>query len=158
MKEAELLPYRPGVGVMLLNDKKQVFVARRIDSTSEAWQMPQGGIDKGEDPRTAVMRELLEEIGTDKAEIIAESAEWYTYDLPHELIPLVWKGRYRGQQQKWFVMRFLGQDSDINIATEEPEFLEWKWVQPSTLPDLIVPFKKKLYQDLAKDFKLYLQV
>lgn len=148
----ESLSYRQGVGIMLLNTQNLVFVAKRIDTRAEAWQMPQGGIDKGEDARSAAMRELREEIGTNHAEIIAESTDWYRYDLPSELIPTIWGGKYRGQKQKWFLMRFLGADSDIDIATEHPEFLEWKWAEPATLPDLIVPFKRQLYTDLLVEF------
>ena len=146
------LPYRDGVGVMLLNADNQVFVARRIDMTSEAWQMPQGGIDAGEEPRAAALRELEEEIGTHKAAIIAESRDWLSYDLPPELVGKLWGGRYRGQRQKWFVMRFEGEDSDINIATEHPEFCEWKWTPMHTLPDIIVPFKRANYAALVKEF------
>lgn len=152
----ESLSYRQGVGIMLLNTQNLVFVAKRIDTRAEAWQMPQGGIDKGEDARSAAMRELREEIGTNHAEIIAESTDWYRYDLPPELIPTIWGGKYRGQKQKWFLMRFLGADSDIDIATEHPEFLEWKWAEPATLPDLIVPFKRQLYTDLLVEFAGYL--
>ena len=151
------LPYRPCVGAMLLNREGLVFVARRIDMRTEAWQMPQGGIDEGEAPRKALLRELREEIGTDKAEIIAESHDWLHYDLPEELIPIVWGGKYRGQRQKWFLLRFTGEDSDINIATPEPEFLEWKWADPSTLPALIVPFKRELYQQVLAEFTAYLK-
>ena len=147
------LPYRRGVGMMLLNAAGNVFVAKRIDTLAEAWQMPQGGIDDGEDERTACMRELLEETGTNKAEILAESADWYRYDLPDALIPVVWKGAYRGQEQKWFALRFTGEDSDINIATEHPEFLEWKWIPIEQLPEVIVPFKRSLYEDLVKEFR-----
>jgi putative (di)nucleoside polyphosphate hydrolase len=147
-----ILPYRLGVGIMLLNAKNEVFIARRIDSTSEAWQMPQGGIDEGEAPRVTAMRELLEETGTDKAEILHESKDWYTYDLPEHLVPVIWGGKYRGQKQKWFAMRFVGLDSDINIHTENPEFLEWKWTKMDTLASLIVPFKRQLYMDLVAEF------
>lgn len=150
------LPYRPGVGAMLINAQKQVFVARRIDNTAEAWQMPQGGIDAGEDPLTAIFRELKEEIGTDQAEILAESADWYCYDLPPELAGKIWGGKYRGQRQKWYLLRFNGQDRDINIATEDPEFLEWRWAEAATLPGLIVPFKRPLYQALLEEFGKYL--
>lgn len=150
------LPYRLGVGIMLRNTDGKIFVAKRIDTQAEAWQMPQGGIDKGEEPQQAALRELLEETGTDKAKIIAESADWYGYDLPDALIPTVWGGKYRGQKQKWFVMQFLGADVDINIETEHPEFCEWKWAVPATLPDLIVPFKRQLYADLLAEFKGYL--
>jgi len=144
--------YRPCVGLMLINDDGKVFVARRIDMQSDAWQMPQGGIDAGEDPRTAALRELKEETGTDKAEIVAEHPEWLTYDLPPALRGRLWGGRYRGQCQKWYALRFLGRDADIDIATEHPEFLDWKWAPMTTLPDLIVPFKRALYARLVADF------
>ena len=150
------LPYRKGVGIMLLNPAGQVFVAKRIDMRAEAWQMPQGGIDEGEDPRSTAFREMEEEIGTAKGEIIAESEDWLTYDLPEELIPKVWGGGYRGQKQKWFLMRFTGEDSEINIATEQPEFLEWKWADAADLPALIVPFKRTLYEDILREFSGYL--
>ena len=147
------LPYRPCVGIMLLNPKKHVFVAKRLDMIAEAWQMPQGGIDPGEDPVEAAVRELGEEIGTTKAEIVAESKSWHWYDLPDDLIGKIWKGRYAGQRQKWFVMRFTGKDSDIDIETEHPEFREWKWAKPATLPELIVPFKRQLYIDVLREFE-----
>jgi putative (di)nucleoside polyphosphate hydrolase len=147
------LPYRPCVGIMLLNPAGHVFVAKRIDMVTEAWQMPQGGIDEGEDPAETALRELKEEIGTDKAEILAESAGWLSYDLPDELIGKIWKGRYAGQRQKWFAMRFTGNDADIDIETEEPEFSEWKWTPRATLPDLIVPFKRQLYVDVLREFE-----
>lgn len=146
------LPYRPGVGIMLLNQDNLVFVAKRIDTISEAWQMPQGGIDEGEEPRACALRELKEEIGTDKAIILAESREWLTYDLPDHLVPKIWGGRYRGQKQKWFAMRFTGVDSDINIATEHPEFCQWQWIEAPRLPDIIVPFKRELYARLVSEF------
>ncbi len=151
-----LLPYRKGVGIMLLNSARKVFVAKRIDMTSEAWQMPQGGIDKGEDAKVAALRELLEETGTNKATIIAESNGWYNYDLPDELVPIIWNGKYRGQQQKWFLMNFIGKDNDINIKTKDPEFSEWKWIEPRHLPDIIVPFKRKLYQAIVEEFEKYI--
>lgn len=147
------LPYRLGVGIMLINREGGVFVAKRIDMTSEAWQMPQGGIDEGEDPRATALRELEEEIGTGKAEITAESRDWYTYDLPDDIIPKIWGGKYRGQKQKWFALRFTGEDSDINIQTAHPEFSEWKWVAMHELPDIIVPFKRELYQALVDEFR-----
>ncbi|NBX02927.1 MAG: RNA pyrophosphohydrolase [Alphaproteobacteria bacterium] len=151
----KILPYRPGVGIMLINKSGQVFVARRIDSTSEAWQMPQGGIDEGEEPAIAALRELAEETGTSKATIIGESAKWYDYDLPDHLVPRLWGGKYRGQRQKWFAMSFDGVDGDINIATEHPEFCEWKWIPMQELPNIIVPFKRSLYQALVHEFALY---
>lgn len=150
------LPYRTGVGIILLNPANHVFVAKRIDMKAEAWQMPQGGIDEGETPEKAAMRELGEETGTDKARIIGTNDKWYTYDLPDELVPVIWGGRFRGQKQKWFVLRFLGKDSDINIETDEPEFSEWRWTKPATLPDMIVPFKRELYAELVRDFANYL--
>jgi putative (di)nucleoside polyphosphate hydrolase len=146
------LPYRPCVGLMLFNSKGRIFVARRIDMPSEAWQMPQGGIDKREDPRKAALRELKEEIGTEKAEIVAESETWRAYDLPRELQGMLWGGRFRGQTQKWFLMRFTGSDEDIDIATQHPEFLEWKWVEVADLPRLIVPFKRKIYEEVVAEF------
>ena len=146
------LPYRPCVGVTLFNREGLVFVARRIDTEMEAWQMPQGGIDEGEEPRITALRELEEEIGTNKAEIIGESQGWLTYDLPPELVGKVWRGRYRGQTQKWFAMRFLGEDSDINLETAHPEFCAWKWERLERLPNLIVPFKRKIYQDIVSEF------
>lgn len=147
------LPYRAGVGIVLINSNKQVFAARRIDTKSEAWQMPQGGIDKGEKPEVAAIRELKEEVGTDKAKIIAVSKEWHSYDLPEHLIGKLWNGRFRGQQQKWFLMKFIGTDNDINIETEEPEFIEWKWVKPEVLNQMIVPFKRELYDKIFTEFK-----
>jgi putative (di)nucleoside polyphosphate hydrolase len=137
---------------MLLSRLGQVLVARRIDMPSEAWQMPQGGIEEGETPLQAAFRELKEEIGTAKAELMAEADDWLDYDLPADLVGMLWGGQYRGQTQKWFVMRFTGDDSDINIETETPEFLEWKWAEVSALPDLIVPFKRHLYAELVDRF------
>ncbi|MBI3453973.1 MAG: RNA pyrophosphohydrolase [Rhodospirillales bacterium] len=149
----EALPYRPGVGIMLFSRQGLVFVAKRIDMPSDAWQMPQGGIDDGENPRQAALRELAEEIGTAKAEFLAEGRDWKCYDLPPELRGgRLWGGRFRGQSQKWFAMRFTGTDGDINIATEHPEFLAWKWTPVDTLPQLIVPFKRSLYRELIAEF------
>jgi putative (di)nucleoside polyphosphate hydrolase len=150
----ETLPYRPAVGIMLLNRRGEVFVARRIDMPmTSAWQMPQGGIDAGETPRQAALREMREEIGTDKAEILGESVGWLQYDLPPDLAGEVWSGRYRGQRQKWFVMRFTGSDADIDLATDHPEFDAWRWVAPERLPELIVPFKRQLYVDVLAEFQ-----
>jgi putative (di)nucleoside polyphosphate hydrolase len=145
-------PYRRGVGLMLFNRRGLVFVAQRIDMPSAAWQMPQGGIDPGETPRQAAFRELHEETGTDKAEIVAESRDWVRYDLPAELTRRLWDGRYRGQEQKWFAMRFLGTDDDINIAGPQPEFSAWRWAELAETPDLIVPFKRPIYQQLVAEF------
>ena len=147
------LRYRRAVGIMLLNGRNQVFVAQRINFPGEAWQMPQGGIDTGESPREAALRELEEEIGTAKADILAESRVWLKYDLPVELAGGIWGGRYRGQRQKWFVMRFTGSDADINLATEHPEFDAWQWVAADRLPDLIVSFKRQLYIDILAEFR-----
>ena len=147
--------YRSAVGIMLLNQAGQVFVARRIDMpTVAAWQMPQGGIDPGETPRQAALRELREEIGTNKAEILGESRVWRKYDLPAELARGVWGGRYRGQRQKWFAMRFTGDDTDIDLATDHPEFDAWTWIRPEQLPEMIVPFKRQLYIDILAEFRV----
>ncbi|PHS77511.1 MAG: RNA pyrophosphohydrolase [Rhodospirillaceae bacterium] len=148
------LPYRLGVGAVLFNAEGQVFVAKRIDTPGDAWQMPQGGIDKDEDPRQAIWRELKEEIGTNNAEIISESPEWLTYELPKAVQKTVWKGRYRGQKQKWYALRYLGDDSDIDLtADKHPEFSTWKWADFETIPDLIIEFKRDLYQDIVATFK-----
>ena len=144
--------YRPGVGVMLLDPERRVFVGRRIDMAGENWQMPQGGIDRGESPRQAARRELKEEIGTDKAEFIAESAQWLRYDVPQGIAGRLWGGGYRGQMQKWFAMRFTGSDGDIDVATAHPEFNAWRWVAAAELPALIVPFKRQLYHDILAEF------
>jgi putative (di)nucleoside polyphosphate hydrolase len=141
------LPYRPCVGVMLVNASGEVFVGQRLDNEGPAWQMPQGGIDEGEDPRAAALRELAEETGIapDRAEIIAETGEWLKYDLPPHLLGKVWGGRYRGQEQKWFLMRFLGHDDEIRIDLPPPEFSEWRWLPADQLVANIVPFKREVY-------------
>lgn len=145
--------YRLGVGIMLLNADNQVLVAQRIDKVSDAWQMPQGGIDQGEDPLATAFRELAEEIGTNDAEVITETDGWLTYDLPEDLRAKLWRGRYKGQRQKWYAMRYLGRDEDINLETEHPEFSAWKWASIDDLPDLIVPFKRPLYEQIVAVMK-----
>ncbi len=149
------LGYRPCVGVMLVNMDGRVFVGQRIDSQVEAWQMPQGGIDPGEEEKEAAFRELGEETGIspDHVEIIAKARDEHLYDLPPELVGKLWGGKFRGQRQTWFLARFLGSDSDIDIATPHPEFSQWKWIDPEALPDVIVPFKRKLYRDILQEFK-----
>ncbi|MBB6228002.1 putative (di)nucleoside polyphosphate hydrolase [Polymorphobacter multimanifer] len=144
------LPYRPGVGALLLNSAGRVFVGQRLDAKLEAWQMPQGGIDDGEDPATAMIRELEEETGVIPAlaRITRETPDWHHYDLPDEMVGTIWRGRYCGQRQKWFTMEFLGQDADVNIATPHPEFKAWRWAEPGELVDLAVPFKRELYTDV----------
>ena len=146
--------YRPGVGVMLVNADGHVWVGQRLDSTLEAWQMPQGGLDPGEDALTGALRELEEETGIRRelVEILTRTTEELTYDLPEDLIGKVWKKPWRGQRQIWFLARFLGDDSDVDIATPDPEFRAWKWASPAELPALIVPFKKQLYCDIVEAF------
>jgi putative (di)nucleoside polyphosphate hydrolase len=158
LSDADLPFYRPAVGIMLLNPAGLAFVGRRIDMPARlaAWQMPQGGIDPGETPSQAAFRELEEEVGTDKAEIVAETPGWLHYDLPTDIASRMWSGRWRGQRQKWFLMRFTGSDADINPATEHPEFDAWEWVEPRRLPELIVPFKRQLYRDLLAEFRPHL--
>ncbi len=149
----EDLPYRPCVGIMLINREGLVFVGRRIDQTMEGWQMPQGGIDEGETPVEAASRELGEEIGTSKAELLREMEGWLSYDLPQHLLGVALHGRYRGQRQKWLAMRFTGDDSDIDIATAEPEFGQWKWLAMEALPRLVVPFKRDTYAAVIAAFR-----
>ena len=147
------LPYRPCVGMMLFNAEGRVFVGKRIDQSVEAWQMPQGGIDAGEDPRAAAMRELEEEIGTRNAEVLREHPEWLTYDLPPHLVGFALQGRYRGQKQKWFALRFRGAESEINLGTSHPEFSEWQWMDLDALLGAIVPFKRPTYAAVIAAFK-----
>jgi putative (di)nucleoside polyphosphate hydrolase len=151
------LPYRPGVGLMLVNDDKKVFVGKRIDTKSDAWQMPQGGIDEGEHPDVTAMRELKEEIGTNNVKIITVAKLWFYYDLPNHLINQIWDGKYRGQKQRWYLCRFLGEDSEINIQTFHPEFSDWRWIDINELTKVIVPFKRKLYGEIITEFKDYIE-
>jgi putative (di)nucleoside polyphosphate hydrolase len=151
-KLGEHLPYRPCVGMMVLDKKGRAFVGKRIDQTIEAWQMPQGGIDEGEDAREAVMRELAEEIGTKDIEFLREYPGWLYYDLPEHLIGVALHGKFRGQKQRWFALRFLGQDSDIRIDTQHPEFSDWKWLGMDELLRVIVPFKREIYGKVIAAF------
>ena len=150
-------PYRPCVGIMLINDNGHIFGGQRIDNRAEAWQMPQGGIDAGEDVETACFREMREEIGTDKADILSIHPEWLNYDIPLPLANRLWGGSYRGQSQKWVALRYTGKDSDINIATEEPEFFSWQWMSPADLIQLAVPFKRPVYEDIMSQFAQYIK-
>lgn len=156
MQNSDLLPYRPGVGMMIINKEKMIFVAKRMDTKIQAWQMPQGGIDIGETPSKAAMREMEEEIGTAKGQIIAESKNWYSYDIPKFLIHKLWNGNYKGQRQKWFLIEYTGSDSDINLRTQNPEFTEWRWAHLKELPEIIIPFKKRLYDSVIKEFNPFL--
>ena len=153
-KDSKHLHYRLAVGLMILNRNCEVFVGKRIDTKIEAWQMPQGGIDDGEKPEDTALREMEEEIGTGNGKIIAESKKWYSYDLPAHLIPKLWGGKYKGQTQKWFLIQFLGEDSEINInKNKNPEFIEWRWTNFEELSSIIIPFKKKLYLTIMEEFK-----
>jgi putative (di)nucleoside polyphosphate hydrolase len=149
--------YRPGVGIMLINGAGWVFVGKRVDRVEEAWQMPQGGIDGNETPILAAMRELLEELGTANVEVVAESSRWLQYELPSSLQGRAWDGRWLGQRQRWFLMRFVGNDSEINVATEHPEFSAWRWIAPERLVELIVSFKRQIYLDVLEEFAGSLQ-
>lgn len=151
-KKKTELPFREGVGMMILNKHNQIFVGKRIDSKINGWQMPQGGIDLGETPSSAAMREMEEEIGSKNAVIISESKNWYSYRVPEFIIPKLWNGQYCGQKQKWFLIRFTGEDHEININTHYPEFDEWKWTSFDQLLTDIIPFKLELYKQVIKEF------
>ncbi len=152
--QIDRLPYRPCVGIALINPSGRLFAAQRIDNPEPAWQMPQGGVDKGEDLLDAAFRELEEEtsVRAAKVTLLREHSGWIDYDLPHELVGKLWKGRYRGQTQKWFAMRFEGDDSDVNIETNDPEFRCWAWMPANELIDKIVPFKRQVYSEVFREF------
>jgi len=161
MRRYQNLPYRPCVGMMVLNRAGRVFIGRRFDGPehvdeAHAWQMPQGGLDPGEDPYPAALRELTEETNITSVDLLAETPEWLFYDLPPELVPRAWGGRYRGQKQKWYALRFTGPEGEIDVAHpaggHEPEFCEWRWVKMRELPDLIIPFKRKVYEQVVAAF------
>ncbi len=147
---------RKGVGVVVLNKNNHVFVGKRKDNPGDRWQMPQGGVDEGEDFTTAMKRELFEETSIKNIEIIKELENIFEYELPENLVGIIWKGKYRGQKQKWFITRFLGKENEINLNTRNPEFIEWKWIKPQKLPEVIVPFKRNLYKKLLKEIILFI--
>ena len=151
---AQKLPLRTGVGIIVLNKQNKIFVGKRKDNPGDKWQMPQGGVDEGEDYITAMKRELLEETSIQNIEIIKEIDKIYQYELPENLVGIIWKGKYRGQKQKWFITRFLGEEKEINLNTKHPEFIDWKWIEPKLLPEVIVNFKKDLYLNLLKEINL----
>ena len=151
---AQKLPLRTGVGIIVLNKQNKIFVGKRKDNPGDKWQMPQGGVDEGEDYITAMRRELLEETGIQNIEIIKEIEKIYQYELPENLVGIIWKGKYRGKKQKWFITRFLGEEKEINLNTKHAEFIDWKWIEPKFLPEVIVNFKKDLYLNLLKEINL----
>ena len=150
------LPMRTGVGVIILNNKNQVFVGKRKDNPIDKWQMPQGGVDKGEDFLEAMKRELSEETSIKTIEILAELDGFFDYELPSELIGIIWKGKFRGQKQKWFIAKFIGKENEINLNTKYPEFIDWKWINIDELPDVIVDFKKEVYKKLLIEIKKFI--
>ena len=152
----KILPLRTGVGIVVLNSQNKVFVGKRKDNPFDKWQMPQGGVDLDEPLLQAMKRELLEETSIKNIEVLKEFDQWLAYELPKNLVGKIWKGKYRGQKQKWFVVRFLGSDSEINVNTKHPEFIEWKWIDMELLPDLIVHFKKHVYEKVLAELKKYI--
>ena len=151
MNDNKQLPLRVGVGIVLLNHENNIFVGKRIDNPKNSWQMPQGGVDQNENFLQAAKRELEEETGIKSVKLIKELKGWFKYDLPEYLLGKLWKGKYRGQKQKWFVMKFIGNNEEINIKTKNPEFLDWKWIDPSMLPGIAVNFKVNLYKKLKEE-------
>ena len=149
------LPMRTGVGIVVLNNQNKVFVGKRKDNPVDKWQMPQGGVDDGEDYLSAMKRELFEETSIKSIEVLEEIERFFEYELPKNLIGIIWKGKFRGQKQKWFITKFVGKEKEINLKTKNPEFIEWKWIIPEELPNVIVDFKKKIYLDLLKDIKKF---
>ena len=152
--DKEKLPLRIGVGIIVLNNQNQIFVGKRKDNPNDKWQMPQGGVEKGESFINAMKRELFEETSIKNIKIVKEVDRIYEYELPDNLVGIIWKGKFRGQKQKWFIIKFLGDDSEINLNTKHPEFIDWKWIQPKLLPEVIVNFKKDLYLNLLKEINL----
>ena len=150
------LPMRHGVGIIVLNENNKVFVGRRKDNPVNKWQMPQGGIDKNEKPLNAMKRELAEETSITKIKVLKEIDNWLEYELPPNLLGKIWKGKYRGQKQKWFIVKFVGKEDEINLNTKNPEFIEWKWIDYNLLPDVIVSFKKEVYKKLKNEIKIFL--
>ena len=148
------LPLRTGVGIIVLNKQNKIFVGKRKDNPGDKWQMPQGGVDEGEDYITAMKRELVEETSISSIKVIKELEKIYQYELPENLIGIIWKGKYRGQKQKWYITRFLGEESEINLNTKHAEFIDWKWIEPKLLPEVIVSFKKDLYLKLLTEINL----
>ena len=157
MKNKKELPLRLGVGIALLNHEHKVFVGKRIDNPADSWQMPQGGVNQNENLLEAAKRELEEETGIKKIELIKELDIWLTYDLPKSLLGKIWNGKYRGQKQKWFIMKFLGNNNEININTKKPEFLNWKWIKPSELPEVAVNFKINIYKKISKELSTFIR-
>ena len=151
---SQKLPMRSGVGIIVLNKENKVFVGKRKDNPTDKWQMPQGGVDEGENYITAMKRELLEETSIKNIEIIKEIDKIFQYELPQNLVGIIWKGKYKGQKQKWFITRFLGEENEINLNSKHAEFIDWKWIEPKLLPEVIVDFKKDLYLNLLKEINL----
>ena len=155
MKKKDEIPLRIGVGIALLNDSNEVFVGKRIDNPEDFWQMPQGGVDKNENFLDAAKRELEEETSIKNVKLIKEIKDWLIYELPKDLLGKIWKGKYRGQKQKWFIMKFLGNNNEIDINTKKPEFLDWKWIDPSQLPEVAVNFKINIYKKISKELTAF---